>query len=269
MIRSRGYSTNRFKTLQTAYYNKPTALQQASHDVYMIELVRHGEKEKFRTLISSGISPNPCNSFGESLVHMVCRRGEADFLQMLLDAGCQLQVADDYGRTPLHDACWAAKPCFDVVELILSVDPRLFHMTDCRGAVPLSYVRKDHWGAWVEFLNSKKDVFWPQRDLRKLGEQEMPELCKFGPNTRPIMNPQNALTAELASMVAGGKMKPDEAQFLMYDKTDAETYEDSEDESSSSECDSDFSDDDEDDDFSLDENEMAEILNTLTVRPSN
>lgn len=259
MIRSRGYGTSRFKSLQTAYYNKPTALQQASYDVHLIDLVRRGDKEEFKAVVSAGLSPNPCNAFGESLVHMICRRGEADFLRILLDLGCVLQVADDYGRTPLHDACWAAKPCFDVVELILEVDPRMFHMTDCRGAVPLSYVRQDHWAAWLEFLESKKDVYWKHRDIKTLGEEQPPALALLGPNTRPIADPSHALTIELAGMVAAGKMQPDEAEFLQYDKNDSETYDESD-----SEDDSDY-DSDEDDDYSLDEDEMADILQSLSI----
>lgn len=113
MIRSRGYSTSRFKTLQTAYYNKPTSLQQASYDINLIELVRQGEVAKFRELMSAGISPNPCNQYGESLVHMICRRGAKEFLEILIENGCSLQVADDYGRTPLHDV---SKQCSHTVD---------------------------------------------------------------------------------------------------------------------------------------------------------
>jgi len=266
MIRSRGYSTSRFKTLQTAYYNKPTALQQASYDIHLIELVRQGDIATFRELVGSGISPNPCNSFGESLVHMICRRGALEFLQVLIDSGCSLQVADDYGRTPLHDACWAARPCFEVVDMILKSDRRLLHLTDCRGAVPLSYVRKDHWGAWLEFLESKKDVYWPQRNTRVDGEEGAPELANFEPNSRPLVNPANALPAELAAMVASGRMNADEAKFLLIDeKGDDPTAEESDGEWSGSDDDSDY--DSDDSEFSLDEEEMTDILNALTVAP--
>jgi hypothetical protein len=40
-------------------------------------------------------------------------------------------------------------------------------MTDVRGAVPLSYGRKEHWPAWIDYLESKKDILWPKRK-RKL-----------------------------------------------------------------------------------------------------
>jgi Ankyrin repeats (3 copies) len=283
MLRSRGYNTTRFKSLQTAYYNKPTQLQNASYDLHLVQLVRKKDIDGFRAIMASGISPNPCNSFGESTLHMVCRKGETEFLKVMLEAGASVQVADDYGRSPLTDACWCARPCFDVVRLILEKDPRLFHLTDCRGAVPLSYVPPKDWAAWLVFLESIKDDFWPKRDAR-VGEQEPPELALLGANTRPLPNSPNALTVELAAMVASGKMTPDEAHFLVHDKTECSTNDGSEDEgddgddSDDSDDDSDDSDDDsddsdydsedDDDDFTLNEDEMADILSTLTL-PKN
>jgi len=273
MIRSRGYSTSRFKTLQTAYYNKPTPLQQASYDIHLIELVRQGEIDMFRKLMTAGISPNPCNQFGESLVHMICRRGATEFLKVLMSSGCSLQVSDDYGRTPLHDACWAAKPSFETIDIILRSDRRLLHLTDCRGAVPLSYVRKDHWKAWLEYLESRKNELWPVRNTRVVGEEAQPELAAYGPMTRPLINPPDALPTELAGMVASGRIKPDEARFLMYDKGDAtadmsdeegDGFDLDDDDDDDDDC-SDYDSDDGDDACSLDEAEMADILNSLTI----
>jgi hypothetical protein len=242
----------------------------------LIELVRAGNYAALDKVMSCGVSPNPCNQYGESLVHMVCRRGEAQPLGVLLKNGCQLQVADDYGRTPLHDACWAARPAFDVVEKILAYDVRLFYMTDCRGAVPLSYVRKEHWCLWIDFLESRKDQYWPGRDADRDGEEDPPALTLEQPNSRPIPDPANALTPELAAMVVSGKMTPDEAQMLKYDKDDAETanesdsdsdYDSDEDYTDSDDDDSEEEDDDEDDedDFSLDEGEMVDILNSIAL----
>ena len=286
MLEKRGYSTKRYKTLQSAYYNKPSPLQQASYDVYLINMVKRGERSNLKGVFEAGISPNPCNQFGESLLHMICRRGDAEMLQVLIDVGCNLQVADDYGRTPLHDACWAAKPAFGVVDVILGVDPRLFFMTDCRGSTPLTYVRKTHWAEWAPYLDEKKETVWPIRDPSD--PEGDPELTKYGANTRPLHDPDDALTCELAKMVASGKMHPDEASMLKYDNEDDSStaeqsdlesesdYDSDEDESddesdSGSESGSEFGseydseDDDDGSDFTLDEDEMADILNTLST----
>jgi hypothetical protein len=264
MIRSQGYSTKKFQTLQSAYYNKPTLLQLASYHIHLINVVKAYDYDLLKSVMGSGISPNPCNSFGESLVHMVSRRGDAKALHIMIDNGCKLQVADDYGRTPLHDCCWAAKPAFDVAEYILEIDVRLMHMTDCRGDSPLSYVRKEHWAIWIEFLEKKKDIFWPQRDLANDGEEDPPSLAMLGANTQTLPAPANALTIELAAMVVSGKMQPEEAKFLLYDQADGDTSDSSYDDS---ECDD--SDGSDDTDFSFEEGEMAGILSNLSIQNNN
>jgi hypothetical protein len=259
MIRSQGYSTRRFQSLESAYYNKPTPLQRASYDVYMIDAVKALDHEVLSAALEVGISPNPCNAYAESLVHMVSRRGDSKALQILVDNGCNLQVADDYGRTPLHDCCWAADPAFEVAEIILAADPRLFYMTDSRGAVPLSYVRKEHWPLWIEYLESKKHMLWPTRNIKIVGEEEAPTLTLSGANSRPLQDPENAVPVELAAMIASGKMTPGEAQFLKDDKTESTCdFSDSEDEDDDSDYDS-----DEEDDFGMDVGQMADILNGM------
>jgi Ankyrin repeats (3 copies) len=262
MIRSRGYSVTTYATLQSAYYNEPSPLQDASYGVYLIGLVTSGDTEGLRSVLAAGLSTNPSNSHGESLLHMICRRGDNKLLSVMLAAGCDVQVADDYGRTPLHDACWAAKPAFDVVEKLVEKDSRLFYLTDSRGAVPLSYVRKEHWPQWLQFLESKKDVYWPRRHI----EQPAPALTLEQPNTRLAPQPENALTVELARMVANGRMTPAEATFLSYDMPHEETDSDDSDsddfvsvsdEHSSDYCDS------LDDDGSWDANDLDDILDNF------
>merc|ERR1712232_134739 len=146
---------------------------------------------------SSGISPNPCNKYGESLVHTICRRCKPETLQVLLDAGTSLQVCDDYGLTPLHYACWRSEPCFKLIDIIASKDLNLFHMKDKRGDVPLSYIIKEHWNQWNKFLESKLDIWWPSLD--STGENGRApltnnlELTRLPPNSRTIPDPKNAL----------------------------------------------------------------------------
>jgi ankyrin repeat protein len=267
MIHAQGYSTRRYRTLQTGYYSKPTPFQQASYHVHLVQLLRKHDVQGFRAILESGISPNPCNQFGESLLHMVCRRGDADLLQIMLDVGSSVQVADDYGRTPLHDSCWAPEPCFAVVELIAQRDMTLFHMTDSRGAVPLSYVRREHWPQWIEFLESKKEAWWPP--LAK--EDEPSALVDVAPNERPIPPPKSALTIELAGMVASGVMSPSEARMLMEDGDptvdNTEWSSDSEDDYSDSDDEDDSDDessyDSSDDDSCGEEDDLEELGMTM------
>jgi hypothetical protein len=265
LLCSRGYSCERYESLKSAYFNKPTLLQRVSYQTNLIQMLASRDSstvETLRRVLSSGISSNPCNAFSESFVHSVCRRGRHDLLQALNEAGCSLQCADDHGRTPLHDCCWAANPAFEVAELILAVDPRLFFMADSRGALPLSYVPQEHWRAWINYLDSRMDILWPERNLANDGEEGAPPLTLLDVDSRPLQDPENALSVELASMVASGKMKPEEAQFLKNDKNvsscessdcvDEDEYDDSE------------YDSDENEDI-LDQGEVTDTMNDMAL----
>jgi len=221
ILSSRGYSTSYHSTLQTAYYNsQPTPLQLASYDLHMIDLVRRRHLKTLRAMMQCGISLNPCNAHGESLIHTICRLGQVEMLQEFLRAGSFVQVADDYGRTPMHDACWTVTPNFPLVELLLQQDTNFFQMMDARQATPLSYVRKENWSAWVERLDAIKDRFWPMiSQHHRSDEMAMSSLVHQPPNSRPIRNPSNALEPRLAAMVAAGKIKPHEVEYLRRDVT--------------------------------------------------
>jgi hypothetical protein len=128
----------------------------------------------------------------------------------------------DFGRTPLHDACWTPEPNFDIVELILSNDKRLLNLVDCRGSSPLSYIKRSHWGAWVAFLHQNVNRFWPARDLKKHAVEPQPPFDLGPPNLRPIPDPENALSLDIAQLVASGQLSPENAR-LVYSSDEAIT----------------------------------------------
>mmetsp|Transcript_9249 Transcript_9249/g.13113 ORF Transcript_9249/g.13113 Transcript_9249/m.13113 type:complete len:604 (+) Transcript_9249:124-1935(+) len=206
MIKSRGYSTARHCSLEGGYHCKPTELQTASYGVKIIEAVRGSNVELLSALLQSGLSPNSCNSFGESIVHMACRRSDYKILKLLVDNGACLQVSDDFGRTPLHDACWTAKPCFKSIELILGKDERLLHIVDCRGSTPLAYVKQEQWQDWIEFLDRQKEVYWSPRDIGNEGSEPPPHLTTLSPHSRPVQNPEHPATVEIAKLISSGKL---------------------------------------------------------------
>jgi hypothetical protein len=210
MISSLGYSTETFCALDTGYHAKPTKLQKASYGLHLVQAIRASDTSFISKFLKCGVSSNPCNMFGESIVHMVCRRGNFNLLKTFIDGGCSVQVSDDFGRTPLHDACWTSEPCFKSVELVLDKDIRLFNIRDCRGFTPLNYVKRENWSKWIEFFNSKKHIYWSYRDVKKIGDQEPPPLSSVKPNTNPVKDPANAVSIEIASMLASGAMSPDE-----------------------------------------------------------
>jgi ankyrin repeat protein len=78
--------------------------------------------------------------------------------------GGDVSIVDDYGRTPLHDACWRSTPRFDVVTLLLDRNIELLRMTDVRGANALKYICNDHWLEWCAYFFHQKDKYWPVID---------------------------------------------------------------------------------------------------------
>jgi len=227
LLRQRGYSTQKYRTLESSYYNKPTPLQLSSYHTSLVSMVRDKDEKHTRDLISCGLSPNPCNTHGESVIHGICRRNDYRILQLMISMGASVQVSDDQGRTPLHEACWGATNCFATVDVVLQQDPRLIHMMDARGATPLSFVRTENWPSWIKFLRSRMDLYWPLRDADD-DVQGPPPRALEEPHSRPLPDPKDPLTPELAAMVAAGRITPQEAEFLMEDDEDASTMIDDE-----------------------------------------
>lgn len=110
MLEKRGYSTERYFVHESGYYNQPTPLQQLSYHPHIIDLVKSNDTAELTALFTAGLSTNPANAHGEGLINLVCRIGAVHVLKAMIDSGCDVQVSDDYGRTPLHDACWSPKP---------------------------------------------------------------------------------------------------------------------------------------------------------------
>mmetsp|Transcript_7706 Transcript_7706/g.11710 ORF Transcript_7706/g.11710 Transcript_7706/m.11710 type:complete len:177 (-) Transcript_7706:60-590(-) len=140
---------------------------------------------------------------------MICRRGDHDLLKLFMKYGCSLQVCDDFGRTPLHDACWTSKPNFEIIDLILTKDRRLMNIVDCRGSSPLSYVKREHWNDWIQFFERVKEKFWSYRDVKSVGEEPAPELVGKAPNSITLTSPRTGAKIEDITLVAMGKIDPE------------------------------------------------------------
>jgi len=98
------------------------------------------------------------NKYGESVLHLACRRGFIDVVAFYLEeAEMDLWIRDDAGRTPLHDAFWTPEPCYELVDYMLEWDHDLLFVVDKRGNAPLDYARKVFWCDWLDHFK-KKDL---------------------------------------------------------------------------------------------------------------
>jgi hypothetical protein len=135
----------------------------SSYDMDVATAVRNEDLRVLSRIHRKGKTLQCCNRFGESIVHTVCRRGSIKILQFLMDtAQISLKVKCDYGRTPLHDACWTRDPNFELIAIVVKECPDFLWMTDKRGFTPLTYVQRDQWGMWCVFLEEHKLILKPK-----------------------------------------------------------------------------------------------------------
>jgi ankyrin repeat protein len=160
-----GYTINdaQLSLLSHKYFAKPSPAQIAAYSIETIKAVRVGDINELRRLYMNGVSFDCCNQYGESLVSMVCRKGNTEVVRFLVkEANVSLFICDDFGRTVLHDACWTVEPSFGLMEFLLEEIPDLLLVKDVRGHTPFDYVRKHHWEEWSSFIQNRKHLFRPK-----------------------------------------------------------------------------------------------------------
>jgi len=151
-----------YKTMDD-FFCGPTEEEIESYKHDVLTAVRTGDIDTLRSLHKQGRPMKCSNRFGESLLHMACRKGMMDVVKFLVDeAHVPFTVRDDYGRSPLHDACWTQSLNFELINFILCKCPDLLYISDRRNHTPLSYVRREHWGQWKSFLSDNKKLIAPQ-----------------------------------------------------------------------------------------------------------
>jgi len=149
--------------LNEGFFLDPTDEHFAAYEKCVLESVHNHDLDALRRMHAEGKNLQCCNRFGESLIHMVCRRGFVDMATFLIhEAGVSLRVRDDCGRTPLHDACWASTPAYELVELLITEDPDLLLIADKRGHAPFEYARREHWHYWHRFLYDRWYLMCPR-----------------------------------------------------------------------------------------------------------
>lgn len=141
-------------------YRAPSQQQVCDYDTEFVNAVRTSDLPKIKDLCKAGRLMSACNLYSESIVHIACRRANLDVVDFVLGHGGDIGIVDDFGRTPLHDACWRPSPQFDIITLLLDKNLDLIRTVDIRGSSPLSYVRKENWIDWCAFLFHQREKYW-------------------------------------------------------------------------------------------------------------
>ena len=128
-------------------------------DAYTLEIckaVRSDDVATLRRMHAQGNSMEACNKYGDSIVHLACRRNSERVLSFLLQT-CQVpcKLVCDYGRTPLHDACWTTSPNYTIIGMLLDVCPDLLYVKDARGSTAFEYLKKEFWPEMCAFLQDR------------------------------------------------------------------------------------------------------------------
>jgi ankyrin repeat protein len=156
----RGYPSDMIPSMTSRLRVAPTSSQIENYDTELVSAVRQSDLAKLKALEGCGRNLRACNRYGESILHMACRRAEIDVVKYIVDNVSEPWIIDDFGRTPLHDACWRPEPRFDIVTVILDKNLDLLRFVDIRGSNPLNYVRREHWLQWCAYLFHLKDKYW-------------------------------------------------------------------------------------------------------------
>lgn len=169
ILSSRGYPGEMIESMNSPCRRMPTQKEIEDYDSELVTAVRYSDLPKIKSLRDVGRSMTACNPYGESIFHMACRRADFDVVDYLVNNIEEIWVVDDFGRTPLHDACWRSEPRFDIVTLLLDKNLNLLRGLDIRGANPLNYVREEHWIQWCAYLFHQKDKYWKAMEMNCSG----------------------------------------------------------------------------------------------------
>ncbi|KAL7531000.1 hypothetical protein ACHAXR_003794 [Thalassiosira sp. AJA248-18] len=142
--------------MENGFFHKITDM----YDQEVVNAIRSNDVESLRKLHANGINLQCGNRFGETLIHLACRRSQLNLVSFLVkEVGVTLRVRDDFGRTPMHDACWRAEPNLELLDMLLDLAPELLMLSDKRGHTPLDYARREHWDVLKPFLLERTSKF--------------------------------------------------------------------------------------------------------------
>lgn len=153
------------------YSPEITEEQIAAYDMEVITAARNNDLDTIKALYEGGKTMDCCNRFGESLLHLACRRGFVDFGTFLLEeAKLKVRISDDCGRNPFHDIFWSQDVQLELAKLILERDPTLLLVGDKRGHTPFDYARPEDYLTWRTFLFENRELLKPLKgkSTRKL-----------------------------------------------------------------------------------------------------
>jgi len=155
-----GYNLEAKSAPSLSIFSEISEDELSSYAIDVVTATRDNDLENLRQIHESGRSLSCCNRFGESILHMACRRGYTEIVRyMIHEAHVSVRIKDDCGRTPFHDACWNQNTNIEILDMLMKEDPLLFLVSDNRGSTAFEYARHEHWPVWRKFLHDRSSYF--------------------------------------------------------------------------------------------------------------
>jgi len=154
------------------FFHPPTQEEVDAYQHDILTAVRNQDIESLRKFQAQGRPMKCSNEFGESILHLACRKGLTKVVKYLIEeAKVPMEVCDDYGRNCMHDAAWVHKPNFELIDLVLSKCPDLLSIKDRPGHTPLAFARRDQWKCRHDYFKTKSPEFLVPRKILELQEK--------------------------------------------------------------------------------------------------
>jgi hypothetical protein len=157
----------------TGFFEETKDEEVKAYGLDVLKAICDSDIEQLRGFQQQGRPLKCSNRFGESLLHLACRKGLLTVVDFLInEVGVPVNVVDDMGRNPLHDAFWTIEPNLELVDVLVKQCPDLLLVSDKRGHTPFSYARRSHWNNWVTYLKERSNLLAPT-----LINQQQPHQC--------------------------------------------------------------------------------------------
>ena len=157
------YKTYSYEDVKDTFFVKLKPESYSGYDKTISTASRAGDLKTFQEYHAQGKPVQVCNKYGESVVHTVCRCGHTQLLNFLLnEAFVSVQISDDYGRNPMHDAAWTHKPNFGLARKLVLECPDLLYIKDTKGFTPMNYAGPSTWSAWCKFFDNNAELLQPR-----------------------------------------------------------------------------------------------------------
>ena len=157
------YKTYAYEDVKDTFFVKLKPESYSGYDKTISAASRAGDLKTFQEYHAQGKSVQVCNKYGESVVHTACRYRHTQLLNFLLnEAFVSVQISDDYGRNPMHDAAWTHKPNFGLARKLVLECPDLLYIKDTKGFTPMNYAGPSTWSAWCKFFDNNAELLQPR-----------------------------------------------------------------------------------------------------------